>query len=142
MIAGLPPICPVAWPKPENTGAGGAAGAAAGAGALTKAFPNDGLPPICPVACPNPENPAIGALTGATAGASPPNPEKPGTPLEESAAPNPENPGTPLEETAAAGGGFLPGRYPARACPASAVSGCRQRNIVLENIPHAGDCSP
>jgi hypothetical protein len=88
---GLPPICPVACPNPEKTGAGGALGAATAGAGETKDFPmREGLPPICPVACPKPEKLGIGpettgagAAAGGAAGVAPlacPNPEKPGTP--------------------------------------------------------------
>ena len=116
-MEGFPPIGPVAWPKPEKTGAGGAAGAGAGASA--------------PVACPKPENPGIPVEDAAAgAGASPvacPKPEKPGTP--------------PEDEGAGAGTGAgesFPGRYPARACPCRAVLECWNTvsTMLLSKLSH------
>ena len=101
-MAGLPPICPVACPNPENTGASGTTGAAD----FTNAAPaSEGFPPIDPVACPNPENPGIppdidtGAGAGAASMTSPVKWLKP------------ENPSArTFPAKASSVGGFLPGR--------------------------------
>ena len=94
---GFPPIGPVAWPKPEKTGPGGAAGAGAGTDA--------------PVAWPKPENPGMADDDPAGAGAD----------VSPVTWPKPENPGTLPEGVATGAGSSLgesfPGLYPARTCP-------------------------